>query len=68
MTENIPTDDLILFGDPSEQTRLDKVVMKQHKDDQTATKDVLAAAVDKALWAAKGALLQSICFLWYVCG
>jgi hypothetical protein len=47
LTENIPTDDLILFGEADELTRVDRAVMKQFKDDQTATKDVIAAAVDK---------------------
>jgi ankyrin repeat protein len=60
LTENIPTDDLILFGEASDQTHVDKMVMKQYKEDQTATKDMVAAAIDKALWAAKGGNISAL--------
>lgn len=60
LTENIPTDDLLLFGQPSETTKADAVIMKQFKEDQSATKDVVAAAIDKALWAAKGGNISAL--------
>ena len=53
LARNIPTDDLILFGQAKENTSQDMLIAKQYKQDQDAFKDPTEAAIEKAIQAAK---------------
>jgi hypothetical protein len=53
LSRNLPTDDLLLFGEASEQTHVDIFLAKQYDEDQNAFVDPKEAAVEKAILAAK---------------
>eukprot|EP01035_Chromulina_nebulosa_P018540 gene18540-24260_t len=53
LSKNIATDDLLLFGQSSELTSNDKVVVKQYQDDNNFNLSPLEEAASKALSAAK---------------
>ena len=53
LARNIPTDDLILFGQASENTTSDVAIANQYKQDKEAFKDPRDAAIEKAVMAAK---------------
>ena len=53
LSKNVPTDDLILFGQASEKTSADVFLANQYKQDQDAFVDPREAAIDKAIMAAK---------------
>lgn len=53
LAKNIPTDDLILFGQAKESTSQDMLIAQQYKQDQDAFKDPTEAAIEKAIQAAK---------------
>lgn len=50
---DLPTDDLLLFGEAKDMTTVDTFVANQYKQDRGATKDAKQAAIDKAILAAK---------------
>jgi hypothetical protein len=53
LARNIPTDDLLLFGEAKELTNVDSFLTSQYKEDQDAFVDPREAAIDKAILAAK---------------
>eukprot|EP00595_Chromulina_sp_UTEXLB2642_P002188 CAMPEP_0196768312 /NCGR_PEP_ID=MMETSP1095-20130614/42602_1 /TAXON_ID=96789 ORGANISM="Chromulina nebulosa, Strain UTEXLB2642" /NCGR_SAMPLE_ID=MMETSP1095 /ASSEMBLY_ACC=CAM_ASM_000446 /LENGTH=566 /DNA_ID=CAMNT_0042137723 /DNA_START=2080 /DNA_END=3781 /DNA_ORIENTATION=- len=53
LSKNIATDDLLLFGQSSELTSNDKVVVKQYQDDNNINLSPMEEAASKALLAAK---------------
>jgi hypothetical protein len=53
LSRNLPTDDLLLFGEAKENTHVDMFLAKQYEEDQDAFVDPREAAMDKALLAAK---------------
>ena len=60
LARNIPTDDLILFGQAKENTSQDMVIAKQYKQDQEAFKDPTDAAIDRAIQAAKASNISEM--------
>lgn len=53
LSRNIPTDELLLFGEPSEQTQVDHFLAKQYEEDQNAFVDPKEAAMEQAILSAK---------------
>lgn len=53
LSRNLPTDDLLLFGEAKEVTVADTFLARQHKQDQDLYKDPREAAIDSAIVAAK---------------
>lgn len=51
--KNLPTDELLLFGKPSEMTSVDNFVAKQYLADKDMNRDATQEAVEKAIQAAK---------------
>lgn len=65
LARNLPTDDLLLFGEATEMTSVDAYVAKQYKDDQNAVIDPQEAAVQKAILAAKSSNIGKIPLLFF---
>lgn len=57
---DLPTDDLLLFGEAKDMTTVDTFVANQYKQDRGATKDAKQAAIDKAILAAKSSNLAQM--------
>jgi len=53
LARNVPTDELLLFGEAKQMTTVDAFLARQHKEDQSAVADVIEIATAKALLAAK---------------
>lgn len=53
LARNLPTDDLLLFGEAKEFTSVDAYLQRQLQEDQEAIVDPKEAAIDKAILAAK---------------
>jgi len=53
LAKNVPTDDLLLFGNATATTKTDQYVTKQYKEDQNAFVDPKEGAMRKAILAAK---------------
>ena len=53
LARNLPTDDLLLFGEAKEFTSADAFLARQLKEDQAVVEDPREAAVTKAVLAAK---------------
>lgn len=53
LSRNIPTDDLLLFGEATEFTSADAFLAKQLKEDQQQVRDPKEEAMEKAILAAK---------------
>lgn len=60
LAQNIPTDDLLLFGEAKEMTSVDVFIARQLRKDKNETADPREAAVDKAIMAAKSGNLAEM--------
>lgn len=53
LSRNMPTDDLLLFGQATEMTSVDAFLSRQLKEDQNQVRDPREVAMEKAILAAK---------------
>lgn len=53
LSRNVPTDDLLLFGEAKEFTSVEMFLAKQYKADQAQVSDPMEAAQERAILAAK---------------
>lgn len=53
LAANVPTDDLLLFGEAKGETSAEAFIKQQHKEDQNVLVDPVEAATDSAILAAK---------------
>lgn len=60
LSRNLPTDELLLFGKPTEMTSIDNFIAKQYHQDREIYKDPHQEAVEKAIQAAKSSNISQM--------